>query len=96
MANSSNDYEKHLEAWENHFKALDGNHERWHELTAKELCKLLALSSLGLNGGDWEENASEASDKVGFTGNNVVSCADGTKQVVALIEFTAGDETVVH
>ncbi len=96
MANSKNDIQKHIEAWENHFKALDGGSDRWHELTAKELCKLLALTSLGLNGGDWEENALDAADVVGFDGHNVVSCSNGTRQVVTLIEFTAGDEATVH
>lgn len=96
MGNSRNDYEKHVEAWENHIKALDGGDERWHELSAKEICKLLAHTTLGLNGGDWDENALEASDKVGFTGNNVVHCEDGTIQVVTLIEFTTGREVSVH
>lgn len=96
MANSKNDYEKHLEAWENHIKALDGGDERWHELTAKEICKLLARTTLGLNGGDWEENALDAADKIGFTGHNVVPCSDGTLQVVALIEFTTGEGETVH
>lgn len=97
MANSKNDYQKHIEAWENHLAALDGGDDgRWTELTAKEICKLLARTTLGLNGGDWDENALDASDTVGFTGHNVVDCADGTKQVVTLIEFTTGDEATVH
>lgn len=96
MANSKNDYEKHVEAWEHHLNAIDGGDGRWVELSAKEICKLLAHTTLGLNGGDWEENALDASDKVGFTGHNVVHCEDGTIQVVALIEFTTDNGETVH
>ena len=97
MGNSRNDYEKRVEAWEHHLEALDGGDDgRWTELTAKEICKLLARTTLGLNGGDWDMNKLEASDKVGFNGNNVVHCSDGTIQVVTLIEFTTGREVSVH
>ena len=34
MTNTNNDYNKHIEAFENHLEALWG--ERWEELTAKK------------------------------------------------------------
>ena len=93
MENSKNDYDKHVEAWENHLAALDGGDDgRWTELTAKEIVKLLATTTLGLNGGDWEENGLDAADKVGFNGHNVVHCPDGSVQVVTLIEFDRGQK----
>tara|TARA_B100001057_G_scaffold35947_1_gene32522 strand:+ start:3200 stop:3493 length:294 start_codon:yes stop_codon:yes gene_type:complete len=93
MENSKNDYDKHVEAWENHLAALDGGDDgRWTELTAKEIVKLLAKTTLGLNGGDWEENGLDAADKVGFNGHNVVHCPDGSVQVVTLIEFDRGQK----
>jgi len=91
--NSKNDYEKHVEAWENHFKALDGGSDRWHELTAKELCKLLAHTTLGLNGGP-TDRMGDAAEVVGFNKHNVVPTGGGSYQVVTLIEFC--DEETVH
>jgi hypothetical protein len=96
MANSKNDYAKHVEAWENHLAALDGGNDgRWTELTAKEVCKLLAQTTLGLNGGSFERMG-DAAKIIGFDSNNIVHCDDGTFQVVTLIEFTAGDAATVH
>lgn len=93
--NSKNDYDKHLEAWENHLAALDGGNDgRWTELTAKEICKLLAQQTLGLNGGSFDQMA-DAAKKVGFDSKNIVHCPDGTYQVVTMIEFT-GEEGTVH
>ena len=92
MANSKNDYEKHIEAFEAHLEALYG--DRWEELTAKEICKLLAIRSLGLNGG-FTDQMDEAADKIGFTADNVVPCGDGSYQVLAMVEFS-GPEMTAH
>ena len=92
MANSSNDRAKHIEAFENHLSALWG--DRWEELTAKEVCKLLAVHTLGLNGGSWLQMG-EAADKIGFDSNNIVRCDDGSFQVLTLVEFE-GDTGTAH
>tara|TARA_B100000212_G_scaffold230475_1_gene175159 strand:+ start:682 stop:960 length:279 start_codon:yes stop_codon:yes gene_type:complete len=87
MTNTNNDYNKHIEAFENHLEALWG--ERWEELTAKEVCKLLAQQTLGLNGGT-TLNMEEAAGNVGFTSDNVVPIEkDRTFQVLTLIEFVS-------
>lgn len=88
MGNSKNDYEKHLEAWELHFAALDGGSGdgRWTELTAKELCKLLAEKTLGLNGGPTHQ-MNEAAKKIGFGWDNVTFVAPGVAHVLTMIEF---------
>ena len=90
MANSKNDYEKHIEAFEAHLEALYG--DRWEELTAKEICKLLAVQSLGLHGG-FTDQMDEAADKIGFTADNVVLCGDGSFQVLAMVEFNRPEAT---
>ena len=88
MENSTNDYEKHIVAWENHLAALDGGNDgQWTELTAKEIVKLFEKTTLGLNDGDWEENRLDAVGKVGFNGHNAVHCPDVSVQVVTLVEF---------
>lgn len=84
MANSQNDKEKHVEAFESHLEALYG--ERWEELTAKEVCKLLSYHTLGLNGGTVDQMA-DAADKIGFDKDNIVFCDDGSYQVLTLVEF---------
>jgi len=92
--NSRNDYEKHVQAWEQHLAALDGGNDgRWTELTAKEVCKLLARQSLGLNGGGMH-TMNVAAKNVGFDFENVVFVAPGVAQVVTLIEFV--DDGKVH
>ena len=94
MANSKNDYEKHVQAWEQHLAALDGGNDgRWTEMTAKEVCKLLARQSLGLNGGGMH-TMNLAAEKVGFDFENVVFVEPGVAQVVTLIEFV--DDGRVH
>lgn len=91
MANTKNDYEKHVEAFENHLEALWG--DRWEELTAKEICKLLAKQTLGLNGGP-TDMMHEAAEKVGFSKDNVVPVGDGAYQVLTMIEFQNEMDTV--
>ena len=92
MANSQNDKEKHVEAFESHLEALYG--ERWEELTAKEVCKLLSYHTLGLNGGTVDQMA-EAADKIGFDKDNIVFCDDGSYQVLTLVEFE-GEGVTAH
>lgn len=92
MKNSKNDYDKHIEAFEAHLAALWG--DRWEELTAKEICKLLAEHTLGLNGGSWLQMG-EAADKIGFDKHNIVRCDDGSFQVLAMVEFE-GQEATAH
>lgn len=82
--NTQNDIDKHVQAFENHLKALWG--DGWEQLTAKEICKLLAIRTLGLNGGT-TEMMPDAADRVGFEPHNVVSIGDGTHQVMTMIEF---------
>jgi hypothetical protein len=91
MSNTNNDFEKHKEAWANHFAALEGGRDgRWRELTASELCHLLAKSALGLNGGELEKIPS-AMKTVGFNYNNLIPIKPGKAQVVTLIEFQDED-----
>ena len=76
----------HVAAWEAHFAALDGGGDgRWEELTAKELCKLLARSSLGLYAP--MDEMGDAAEKVGFGHGNIVSVTPGVTHVVTLITF---------
>ena len=82
--NSENDYEKHVQAFSNHFHGLYG--EGWEEMSMMEAVKLLAHKSLGLNGGS-VVNLPDAADQVGFEPHNVVAAGDGTFHVLALIEF---------
>lgn len=85
--NSTNDMEKHIEAWEAHIAALDGGQDgRWTELTAKEVCKLLARQSLGLNGGPIDR-MDDAAEIVGFDAHNVVNVGNGVWHVVTLVEW---------
>lgn len=92
MKNTQNDIEKHIEAFEAHLAALYG--DRWEELTAKEICKLLAEHTLGLNGGPVDRMA-VAADKIGFDKHNIVHCDDGSYQVLTLVEFQ-GERVTAH
>ena len=84
MSNSKNDYEKLVQSFEDHLEALDG--DRWHELTAKEVVKLLAESTLGLNGGA-VHRATEAQKVIPFQGHHMVPSGDGVFHVLTLVEF---------
>ncbi len=88
--NTENDRDKHIQAFESHLEALWG--EGWEQLTAKEICKLLALKTLGLNGGPVED-IQDAAERVGFDNHNIVLTSDGPLQVLALIEFDAPKPT---
>lgn len=92
MGNTKNDYEKHVECFENYLEGLYG--DGWEDLCAKEICKLMAKYALGLNGGSFEEMA-DAADVVGFDSHNIVPTRDGCFQVMTMIEFT-GEEATVH
>lgn len=88
--NTKTDQEKHVEAFENHLEALWG--EGWEQLTAKEVCKLLAKKTLGLNGGPLN-NVGEAAERVGFENHNIVMTSDGPWQVLTMIEFDGPQPT---
>ena len=92
MSNSQNDREKHVEAFEAHLQALWG--EGWEGLTAKEVCKLLAVHTLGLNGGPVDRMA-DAANRIGFDSDNIVHCGDGSYQVLTMVEF-ADDMVTAH
>ena len=91
MAKVDKNNSLHEAAWEAHFAALDGGGDgRWQELTAKELCKLLAMNTLGL--GSPMHQINEAAKKVGFDKDNVVFIKPGIAHVVTLIQFTEDGE----
>lgn len=92
FVNSQSDQEKHVEAFENHLEALWG--EGWDQLTAKEVCKLLAQKTLGLNGGPLAM-VGDAAERVGFENHNIVMTSDGPWQVLTMIEFD-GPQPTAH
>jgi hypothetical protein len=91
--NTQNDYDKHIEAFERHFAALYG--DGWEQMTMAEAVKLLALRTLGLNGGGVEQ-IPEAAEKVGFDRHNVVAVGDNTYQVLTMIEFVDNTVETLH
>ena len=90
FVNTKNDQEKHVQAFENHLEALWG--EGWDQLTAKEVCKLLAQKTLGLNGGPLAM-VGDAAERFGFENHNIVMTSDGPWQVLTMIEFDGPQPT---
>ena len=91
--NTKNDYQKHVEAFERHFEAIGG--DKWDELTARELCKLLAYHTRGLNGGTFDR-VQDAAERIGFDGSNIVPVSDNSLQVLTLIEFVPSQASSVQ
>jgi len=89
FTNTDNDYDKHVEAFCAHFQGLYG--DGWEQMSMMEAVKMLAMKTLGLNGGS-VSNMDDAAERVGFEAHNVVVAGDGSYQVLALIEFS--DEPV--
>lgn len=84
MANSMNDYDKLKGCFENHLEAIYG--DKWDQLSAREICKLLAGSALGLNGGT-PFDIPKAGKKLGFKSHHVVGVNPDTFHVLSLTEF---------
>lgn len=82
--NNENDYEKHVEAFTNHFKAICG--DDWEEMTMSEAIHLLSKQTHGLNGGN-ADNMPEAAEIMGFSRHNVVPTGNGRYQVLTMTEF---------
>ena len=87
--NTKSDIETHIEVFENHLHGLYG--DGWEDLSAKEVCKLLAMRTLGLNGGGLSE-IDIAASRVGFTKNNLVLTQDNAVHVLTMIVFVPEDE----